>query len=103
MQIRWDSLLLQRTSLIGPASGDQRKRRAVLADDVELLLAKFRRHESKDADAPGHRTHPVLSLGQQRFHFGPSQKSQSQEWQAAFFGHSRAKFRYVADPRHRPL
>ncbi|MBS1253580.1 MAG: hypothetical protein MAG451_02629 [Anaerolineales bacterium] len=103
VQVGGDAIFLQYLRLIGPAAGDQRKWRAVSADDVQLLLTQTQGDKAQNADPPGAVSHQLLGFFQQSFHCRRAHHGKRQERQRSPFGHPQSEFAPIANPSHWPL
>ena len=103
VQVRGDALLLQFAGLVGAAAGDQRERRTIRADQLQLLAAEFGRHEAQHAHAPGPVAQQFGRPLQEPLDFLAAHQGQGEERQAAVAGNGLGEFGRIAHAGHRPL
>jgi hypothetical protein len=103
VQVRPDPGLLEHGGLIRAATRDQRERRRMGADRLELLLTQLGRHEAEDPRAPRPVPEEPLGLLEQPRRVRPAHERQCEERQRAAFGDRRRELGSIADAGHRPL
>ena len=103
MQIRRDASLLERTGLIGAATGDQGKRGLDQPDCIELLLPQLEWHESQDADSPRPISEVLLGLREQGAYLRTPKEREREKRQPPACSDSGGKGCRITHAGHRSL